>query len=279
MDLKKTALISAGVLACAVAPGLYDGLKIQYYSIESEKINNKIRIALVTDLHSCRYGEHEQKLISRIDENKPDVILLGGDIFDHEIPDGNAADFLAGVSERYPCYYVTGNHEYRSGDIAFREKMAILQKYGVSRLSGEAVTETFNGGKINICGVDDPTSIEYPFEKIRTISDQLDDMKDTVSNGNYSIILSHRPELIQTFAEYGFDLALAGHAHGGQWRIPYILNGTFATGQGIFPKYAGGEYDVNGTKMIVSRGLARETTLVPRIYNRPELVIIDLKKR
>lgn len=276
MDIKKTAIISAGILACAVAPGLYNGLKVQHYSVESEKIKNNVRIALVTDLHSCRYGEHEQKLISRIDENKPDVILLGGDIFDHKIPDTNTECFLAGIAGKYPCYFVTGNHEYMSGEDAFYRKMSILEKYGVTRLCGEAVTENFNGNSINICGISDYTSVDYPFDNTRTVDEQLDTIKEEAANGNFTVLLSHRPELIHTYAKYGFDLVLAGHAHGGQWRIPYILNGTFSTGQGIFPKYAGGEYDVNGTKMIVSRGLARETTIVPRIYNRPELVIIDL---
>ena len=89
--------------------------------------------------------------------------------------------------------------------------------------------------------------------------------------------MSSQPELFDIYTKYGFDLVLCGHAHGGQWRIPFILNGVYAPNQGIFPQYAGGRYEKDGTVMIVSRGLARETTYVPRIFNRPELVIIDLK--
>ena len=101
-------------------------------------------------------------------------------------------------------------------------------------------------------------------------------MRKASENGNYTILLSHRPEFFELYAAQGFDLALCGHAHGGQFRIPGILNGLYAPNQGFFPKYAGGEYHKKRTVMIVSRGLARESTRVPRFYNRPELVIIDI---
>lgn len=90
------------------------------------------------------------------------------------------------------------------------------------------------------------------------------------------MLLSHRPELFETYQKYGFDLVLSGHAHGGQWRIPGVLNGLFAPDQGLFPEYAGGRYDYAEGTMIVSRGLARESTPVPRIFNRPEVVIVDI---
>ena len=93
---------------------------------------------------------------------------------------------------------------------------------------------------------------------------------------HFTVLLSHRPELAEMYQKYKFDLVLSGHAHGGQWRIPGILNGLFAPNQGILPRYAGGRYDFEGQTLIVSRGLARESTLAPRIFNRPELVIIEL---
>lgn len=93
----------------------------------------------------------------------------------------------------------------------------------------------------------------------------------------YTILLSHRPEYFETYAKYPFDLVLCGHAHSGQWRIPFLLNGLYAPHQEIFPKYAGGLYEAENMRMIVSRGLARKTTYIPRIFNRPELVIIDLQ--
>lgn len=280
--MKKKRIISIIIIAlvCFIAPGFYNRLKIQLYSMDVEELKQPVRIALVTDLHSCRYGEKEQILVDAIDSQNPDVILLGGDIFDDKISDDNTEAFLAGVADRYPCYYVTGNHEYWSGSSAFADKMAILDKYGITRLSGEIETITINGESVNICGVDDPDA--YMIVKNDSVpdtpvfSDQLDNLKDQIRSDNYTILLSHRPEFLSLYAEYGFDLVLSGHAHGGQWRIPGVLNGLYAPNQGLFPQYAGGMYKESNTTMIVSRGLARESTRVPRFYDRPELVIVDL---
>ena len=128
--------------------------------------------------------------------------------------------------------------------------------------------------------VDETKSKEYLDEygnKMQDYSNRLSTVNASVQNDNYTILLSHRPEFFELYTKYDFDLVLCGHAHGGQWRIPGILNGLYAPHQGIFPKYAGGRYDSEDMTMIVSRGLARETTRVPRIFNRPELVVIDLE--
>lgn len=274
---KKIALtVSAAIVLGFTLPGLYNGIKLRCYSLNSDKINSKIRIALISDLHSCRYGKDEHKLLEAIDGQNPDLVFMSGDIFDDKKSDANTEKFIAGVSKKYPCYYVTGNHEYKSGEQAFNDKMSMLGMYGVVRLSGEAVTLNVNGDEINICGIDDPLSLDYPFENTLNVETQLDNIKPIMDNGKFSILISHRPELISTYAEYGFDLALCGHAHGGQIRIPGVLNGLFSTCEGFFPKYAGGMFSENGMTQIVSRGLARETTVVPRFYNRPEVVIIDI---
>ncbi len=247
-------------------------LCVRHYTVPTGKISSPIRIALITDLHSCRYGKAQRGLIDAVDAQSPDVILLGGDIFDDVKADTNTALFLAGIAGRYPCYYVTGNHEHWSGEAAFAAKMEILAEYGIPVLSGDCIPLTVNGETINLCGVDDPAA-ERPDQ---SFTDQLDAAAKAAESGRYTVLLSHRPEYAETYAQYAFDLVLCGHAHGGQWRIPYLLNGLIAPNQGLFPPYAGGEYPLGNTTMIVSRGLARETTPVPRIFNRPELVMIDL---
>ena len=108
---------------------------------------------------------------------------------------------------------------------------------------------------------------------------QLNKISEKLDKNSYKILLTHRPEKFEEYTQYDFDLILSGHAHGGQWRIPGILNGLYAPNQGLFPKYAGGYYEIDDKKMIVSRGLARESTLIPRFYNRPELVIIKLQNK
>ena len=266
------------VLLCAVVlPFALDNrLVIRTYTLETEKINTPVRIALVTDLHSCRYGDNQSELLNAITAQKPDMILLGGDIFDDEIDDANTAVFLAGIAGKYPIYYVTGNHECRSGAEAFTGKMAILEKYGVSVLSGESVSVSVGGETITLCGVDDPEMYLLDPDAL-SYEDSLDLVLSDVDKDTYTVLLAHRPEHFDTYAARDFDLVLCGHAHGGQWRIPYVMNGLIAPNQGLFPKYAGGLYEQNDTCMIVSRGLARETTRIPRIFNRPELVIVEIQ--
>lgn len=256
--------------------GISDELKIQTYDIDAPEINNNIRIAFISDLHSNNYGENMELVIDAIDGQNPDILLLGGDLFNYENGDENTEAFLKGITGRYPCYYATGNHEFWCGEELYLKKMKMLDKYEIDRLSGESEVITVNGEKFNLCGVDDPDAPDYTTTITESFEEQLKNTAEITDNGNYTILLSHRPERINDYSQYDFDLVLSGHAHGGQWRFPPLINGLYAPHQGLFPKYAGGEYNENGTEMIVSRGLAIEATSLPRVYNRPEIVIIDL---
>lgn len=248
-------------------------LKVQYYTIESRKITRPVRIALVTDLHSCSYGKEQKTLIQAVSRQNPDLVLLGGDICDDKIPNDNTEAFLRGIADKYPCFYVTGNHEYWSNDID--TILNLFHTYQVKILSGTYYTIHINGQTLNICGISDPDETSYTDSDFGW-TEQLEALKDVRQNGAYTLLLTHRPEKIDSYLDGNYDLILSGHAHGGQWRIPGLLNGLLAPDQGFFPEYAGGKYDFGTTSMIVSRGLARESTRIPRIFNRPELVIIDL---
>lgn len=273
-------LASAAVLALVI-PGLLGGLRVTRYAVDAGSIAQPVRIALVTDLHSCAYGTGERELLDAIDAEAPDLVLLGGDIFDDTLPDDNTEVFLAGIAGKYPCWYVTGNHEHRSGEHAFAAKMDILARLGIQRLSGATVAVEANGQRFTLCGVDDPRA----WQKTDAETDdsqlgyetQLKQVAEQADPDSYTVLLAHRPEFAGLYSRLGFDLVLSGHAHGGQWRIPGLLNGLYAPNQGLFPRYAGGRYALDGTTLIVSRGLARESTLIPRLYNRPELVIVELR--
>lgn len=257
--------------------GVSEELTVKKYEIDAPEISNNIRIAFVSDLHSNSYGENMKQLIDEIDRQKPDILLLGGDLFNYLSGDENTVSFLEGISGRYPCYYAAGNHEFWCGEKLYLKKMETLEKFEVTRLSGEAETFSINGEEINICGVDDPDATDYTSTITESFEKQLENVSKASDNGNYTVLLSHRPERMKDYSQYDFDLVLSGHAHGGQWRFPPFINGLYAPHQGLFPKYAGGEYNENGTKMIVSRGLAKYATSLPRVYNPLELVIIDLK--
>ena len=229
-------------------------LKTVHYEIESDKIHSPIRLALVTDLHSCKYGEGQKTLINAVNSEEPDIVLLDGDIFDDEISDDNTKIFLQAISNKYPTYYVTGNHEYWSRRVD--GMLDWLRKNNIEVLDGKTSKININGQTISLSGVDD-LDVKRFTDKEKDFYDQLAEVGTNKDDELFTILLTHRPAFVDEYLKYNFDLILCGHAHGGQWRIPYILNGVFAPDEGWLPSYAGGLYNFDHSQMIVSRGLAR----------------------
>lgn len=264
------AAAAAGLAAFFLA-GLDGGLTVRSYTVESGKVTAPVRLAVLTDLHACAYGEDQRELLDAVAAQAPDLVLLVGDIVDDEprMPEARALETVAALAEDWPVYYVTGNHEFWSGRP--EEIKAEIRAAGAVVLEGQTLPVTAAGQPLLIAGVDDPAAGEEIWRA------QLSRAAAGLDGAAFSVLLSHRPERAEEYAGLGFDLVLAGHAHGGQWRIPGLINGLIAPNQGLFPQYAGGAYDLGGgTAMIVSRGLARESTRVPRLYNPPELVVVDV---
>ena len=246
------------------------------YRIETPLLEeqNSITIALISDLHSTIFGKDQTTLIDKIKNHNPDLIVLSGDIFDDVISMTGTQLLLEGISGISPVYYVTGNHEYWSNDIqAIRDE---LISYGVIILSDNYEIIEINNNKVVIAGIEDPdkklreTPDYDPNDSMESAFRELDEMS------LYKILIAHRPEMIENYKKYSFDLILSGHTHGGQVRIPPVLNGLYAPGQGLFPKYAGGIYTHGNLTHIISRGLSINPRL-PRIFNPPELVIIIIE--
>ena len=251
-------------------------LSVNHYSIASDKIDREISLALVSDLHSCDYGDGQRELILAIDTEQPNAVLLCGDIFDDDLPPENTVDFIKDVAGKYPCYYVSGNHEFWSGQAD--DFKTVLQSYNVKILEGTSKILEIGSERIRISGLDDPDTDRYP-SRAMPYADQISRLKvDSADNELFTVLLSHRPERITELLPLNPELVLSGHAHGGQWRLPIFLeNGLLSPNQGLFPNYTNGEYSFGETELIVSRGLAKESTrMVPRIFNRPEIVMINL---
>lgn len=282
MTKKKKITIISTVTAVAVislgAAALWQGLTVRNYTQVSDKIENPIRIAVIADLHNVFYGDNQEKLIAKINNQLPDLIMLAGDIApDANNNDGAEALFNA-IGNKYPCYYVAGNHEFWSGRPRTIKEM--VRSYGITVLEGSVTDVEVNGQTIQVGGVDDPdrfdtTMLSYGEDCVEW-NDELNYCSSQLDADKYSILLSHRPELVNNYAGSGFDLVLSGHAHGGQVRIPFILNGLYAPNQGVFPEHAGGLYKLSDqTDLIVSRGISR-FIYPPRVFNPPELVIVDI---
>ncbi len=256
-------LAAAVLLVLLLLLALDNRLVVRRYEIGTDKLTENIRIAVVSDLHSCAYGENQRELLDAVAAQAPDLVLLPGDIVDDVLPEDNAWTVLEALAEKWPCCYVTGNHEWWSGE---SERICQdIEALGIHVLRGECVDIAVKGQTLTVYGIDDPDSGE----------DQLPALSPAAEEG-YTILLAHRPERIGAYRQYPFDLVVSGHAHGGQWRIPGLLNGLYAPNQGLFPQYAGGCYDEDGMAFVVSRGLARESTRIPRLFNPPELVVVDL---
>lgn len=256
---------------------LWKGLVVRSYVISTKKLTNPMRLIVLTDLHSSMYGKNQSLLLAKIRELKPDLVFLVGDIVDDKRPQEGALQLLEAIAPQYPCFYVTGNHEFWSGR-ADNIKNTI-RSYGIEVLEGDCKIVTVGGQSIQVCGVDDPDGFEQENFFGQEISsgwdEQFESCKNQLNGDTFSILLSHRPERVSYYGGSRFDLVVSGHAHGGQIRIPGLVNGLYAPNQGFLPKYAGGVYDFDSSRMIVSRGLAK--SFIPRIFNPPEIVLISLE--
>lgn len=260
------------VLAILVALALIaldERLILRTYTVASPKLTAEVRLAVVTDFHS---SDNAEEVAAMVASCAPDAVLMVGDMFDDDIanrPTERMLSLMRQLSALYPCYYVSGNHEAWTGEMD-----ALYQQTGeagvtVLRMSSGVLT--VRGQRIALCGIPDP--YEMVFSGAPDTEEQLRQALEDVDSADFTVLLAHRPELLAKYAQFPFDLVVSGHAHGGQVRIPGVLNGLYAPNQGWFPKLAGGAYTQDGTTLIVSRGLAVRTRL-PRIFNRPEVVLV-----
>lgn len=256
----------------------YSRMAVTRYTVYTEKLrrNQTLRVVLLADLHSRYYAEGQDKLARLIRDQKPDLIALSGDIVDDRISTQGAFSLVKRIEGCAPIFFVTGNHECCRNDLEkIKEE---LEKYSVKVLDDEQVIVTIYGEKIRIAGLEDPCIRKCGVTKRKWIGSKKDLFQK--QEDMYSILLSHRPELFYLYDRWEFDLVLCGHTHGGLVRIPGLLNGLWAVDQGYFPKYAGGLYVHNGKTgsytQVVSRGCAVNPN-APRVFNPPEIVVIDIK--
>lgn len=228
------------------------------------------KIVQISDLHNAEFGTDNQKLIDILKSEAPDAIVITGDLIDARRTNTEIAEsFARRCMEIADCYYVPGNHEARLGDTYDAFESALIAD-GVNVLRNGSVRIRKEMDAIRIIGVDDPA-----FAKASDAITNLDAALEALSSDDFTILLAHRPELIDEYSKWGIDLVLSGHAHGGQIRLPGI-GGLYAPGQGFFPRYTSGNYTVGDTEMIVSRGIGNSAFPL-RVNDRPEVVIVTLK--
>ncbi|HAE92398.1 MAG TPA: metallophosphoesterase, partial [Tissierella sp.] len=236
--------------------GFYNGLVTRKYTVKTDKFlgDQSIRIVLISDLHSHIYGKNQSKIANKIKKQNPDIIALAGDIADDMVPIKGTELFLKAIKDIAPVFYVTGNHEIWTGEVDNIKE--IFRSFNINVLENDYKEVNINGIKLVIGGVDDPYIIRYKRPKSDWHEEIYEAFLNIDSPSSYNILLSHRPEEVNLYNSLSFDMVLSGHSHGGQLRIPFILNGLFAPDQGFFPKYAGGLYEHENYTHVVSRGVS-----------------------
>ena len=277
---KKTVLIvSALVILCLGIWTLWGNiaLEVNEYEIVSDRIPEAFagfRIAQVSDLHNKDFGEGYGQLLTLLSQINPDIIVVTGDLIDSRHTDLDIAlEFAWQAGKIARVYYVSGNHEARVPE--YEDLKIGLVKAGVVILENQKVQITREGESITLMGIEDPSFQEdYLFGDSESVARQAIENLQNESDG-YTILLSHRPELFDLYVETKMDLVFSGHAHGGQFRLPFI-GGLVAPNQGFFPKYDAGQFTEENTTMIVSRGVGN--SIIPiRFNNRPEIVLVTLR--
>lgn len=274
MKRRTIRLLVAAVLLLALVLGLLWGntsLVTTEYRLSSPALPDAfsgLRIVQVSDLHNAEFGAGNERLLLAVKEAAPDLIFLTGDLLDSRRTDaGVALDFVREAVKLAPVYYTVGNHEGRIPEV-YEPFEAQLRELGVHVLRNEAVPLERDGQRLYIAGIDDPEFFASQEDFLETLNTLCDDE-------DYTLLLSHRPELFADYCGAGAELVFSGHAHGGQFRLPFV-GGLYAPHQGVFPEYDAGVFSAEDTHLIVSRGLGN--SIFPfRLFNRPEVVVAELQ--
>lgn len=227
-------------------------------------LDDEITIVQLSDLHSKTFGDGNKRLIEEVKSLEPTMIVITGDLIDQkETSITSQLDYIEDLTKLAPVYVVSGNHEYWA-DLVDEVKEKVVE-LGAVYLDDQAINLSVNGHFFQLIGLNDAASE----------NDVEDTLSALINKDMYNIVLYHRATMLDVFVDYDVELAFTGHAHGGQFRLPFI-GGVISPDQGLFPEYDAGSFTIEDTVMIVSRGLGN--SIIPfRVLNRPELVVVRLK--
>lgn len=266
------------LLACLIPYLLWANAALTVSHVELDLLpgEGSFTIAQVSDLHNAEFGGGNRELLAILEEAEPDLIAITGDLIDSRRTDpAPALAFLEGAVELAPVCYVTGNHEFRAYD-AYQDLKSQMEELGVIVLENESMV--LEEVPLRVIGLDDPSfgvRSDPSATPEQILQGALTALAPQAGEEDLrTVLLAHRPEYVELYAQHGADLVLSGHAHGGQVRLPGV-GGLYAPGQGFLPAYTSGLYQIGETSLVVSRGLGN--SLFPlRVNNRPEVVLVKL---
>lgn len=283
--MKRKLLITLGILLLTIC-FLYfqnNAIVTTKLSIRSDAIPRDFdgyRLVQLSDLHSKSFGKDQYKLVQKVRQVQPHLIVFTGDLVDSKkYNEETSLKLMEQLVQIAPVYFVTGNHEWWSGKFDSLEDQLIDMGVNVLRNTVAEITHENGdgaGGKIQLVGIDDPANANEAYaERSMTEEALKNSLTSLKESDNFTVLLAHRPELFSLYSQYEMDLVFSGHAHGGQVRLPFV-GGVIAPNQGLFPDYTSGKYTQDETTMIVNRGLGN--SIIPfRIFNRPEIILVTLE--
>ena len=267
-------------LACLASVWLsYNYLTASYFTVQSSKISEPFRLVLISDLHEHHFGDGNEKLAEKIREQSPDIIIIDGDMINGNSGNADTAvEVVQVLKDIAPVYYSLGNHEYDYMEAGHEELPEELEAAGAQVLNYESVDIEVNGNPIRLGGLYEygfETGMQSAEENERAVS-YLEQYADT---DRYLVMCAHRPESFYPWDmadDWGIDLVLSGHLHGGQVIIPG-LGGLYNPLDGFFPKFDYGQYKLGDSDMIITRGLGSNPKKLPRFNNMPEIAVVDVE--
>lgn len=280
------ALCAAVVLAVAEIVRELHGFKVRHYTVTSPKLKRDMRerrLLFLSDLHNHKYGEHNEKLLDAVRRQKPDLILITGDMLvsrqgsQWEV----AAEFVKQLPSICPVYYANGNHEQRMREnpekygTAYFSYKRELEACGVQFLINEKAVLSWDGNSVVITGLEVPDSCYFRKKRTRLGLREMERRVGKADEGSYQILLVHQPDFMSVYKAWGGDLILSGHLHGGIIRVPG-LGGVISPQMGLFPKYSGSLYREEDTSIVVSKGLGTHTVNI-RLFNPAELIVLHVR--
>lgn len=254
---------------------------VRSYHMSSPKLNKKMRFVVLADLHGRSFGKENQKLLDKIAELKPDGIMIAGDMITAK-PGRDfttSIAFIRRLEERYPVYYGSGNHEYRMG--IYPEKYGDMSKEYETAIAGKNLIRLHTDSVVleesNICvsGLEIDREFYKKWKAPTMDGNYIKEKLGEYDKERFQILIAHNPSFFPAYAEYGADLVLSGHVHGGIAKLP-LLGGVISPALRLFPKYDGGRFEEKDSVMILSRGLGTHTIPI-RFLNPGELVEIVLE--
>ena len=295
------------LIALVLAVGIYAPLTERFYDVDVAQ-QEPLHIALFSDVHSGTFYLPNlfEKLKNAQQKGQLDAIFLVGDIIDDKEPIDGARALLEGLKNDFaqtPKFYVTGNHEFMGDIDAFK---ALVRENDIVILDSSlpSVAVELKGRNLWLFGIDDPKGFDndvafwrallratltndnaWREAKKRAMPSWFGAISAAPNDSSIKILLTHRPEFIEDYAEFPLDVIVSGHTHGGQVRIPFLINGLYAPNQGLFSPYAGGLYERDKIAesrhsaplyLVVSRGMSLNWK-IPRIFNPPELIWLTIQ--